>query len=234
METITIEERVALVRERIARACDVAGRDPAAVRLMAVSKKKDPDCIAAAAACGLRWFGENRVQEAAAKIPLCPEGLSWHLIGHLQGNKVRPAVEWFDAIHSVDSIKLLRRIDAAAADAGRTMTVLLQVNVAGEAAKYGLAPEAGLEVLEAAAGCLHVDVVGLMTIPPLTPDPGDAAPFFARLRTLRDEWRAQSGFPLDALSMGMSRDLEVAIREGATILRVGTALLGERTAAAGS
>jgi pyridoxal phosphate enzyme (YggS family) len=228
MDPSDIEHRLATIKERMAHACNRAGRNPAEVQLLAVSKKKAPVCIAAAAACGLRLFGENRVQEAAAKIPECPDGLTWHLIGHLQSNKVRPAVELFEAIHSVDSAKLLQRIDAAAAEAGRTVAVLLQVNVAGEAAKFGLAPDAIGEVLEVATGCINVDVVGLMTIPPLHPDPEASAPYFARLRTLRDRLRNRSGFPLDQLSMGMSGDFEVAIREGATIIRVGTALLGER------
>jgi hypothetical protein len=228
MNDAGMAERVEAIRGRIVAACEGAGRDPAAVRMVAVSKKQSPQVVAEAAACGVRVFGENRVQEAAAKIPLCPDGLSWHLVGHLQGNKVRAAVEYFDLIHSVDDEKLLRRIDGAAAEAGRTVAVLLQVNVAEEAGKSGMTAEALPGVLRASTACLHVDVMGLMAMPPFTPDPADAAPHFRRLRELRDRVQQESGIPLPELSMGMSGDFEVAIAEGATWVRIGTALLGAR------
>ena len=223
-----IGERLAALHERIAAACQRGGRDPGEVRVLAVSKKQPPEVIEAAADCGLRVFGENRVQEAAAKIPLCPEGLHWHLIGHLQTNKVKPAVYSFAMIHSVDSIDLLERIDRHAAEAGRTMPVLMQVNVAGESAKFGISPEAAPALLEASTRCMNVDLLGLMTLPPFTPDPADAAPVFQRLRELRDQWRRETGIPLGELSMGMSHDFEYAIEAGATWIRLGTLLLGER------
>ena len=225
----TIAERYAVLRERMAAACAAARRSPEEVRLVAVSKKQAPEIIREAAACGIAIFGENRVQEAAAKIARCPEGLQWHLVGHLQGNKARSAAELFDVIHSIDSVNLLERVNAAAGGAGKTLSVLLQVNVSGEASKFGLAPEAVPAVLEASGRCMSVDVVGLMTMPPFTPDPEEAAPHFTRLRELRDAWREETGIPLEELSMGMSHDYEVAIREGATWIRVGTALLGARS-----
>lgn len=228
MRELGLADRLEAILGRVGAACERAGRDPAEVRLVAVSKKQPPEAVAEAAACGVGVFGENRVQEAAAKIPLCPDGLSWHLVGHLQGNKVRAAVELFDLIHSVDSERLLRRVDAAAAESGRTVSVLLQVNVSGEGAKSGMAPEELEGVLRASTECLNVDVLGLMTMPPFTPDPAEAAPHFRRLRELRDESRDRTGIPLSELSMGMSGDFEVAIEEGATWVRIGTALLGTR------
>ncbi len=223
-----MQERIDAVRLRLASACQAAGRDEAAVRVVAVSKKQSPEVIAAAACCGLDVFGENKVQEAAVKIPLCPEHLAWHLVGHLQSNKVRLAVELFHMIHSVDSLRLLTRINDAASEAGKTMPVCLQINVSGEASKFGLAPGAVPELLQAATGLMNVDVVGLMTMPPFTPDPKDTAPLFRRLRELRDGWREDYGVPLDELSMGMSHDFEAAVAEGATWIRIGTALLGSR------
>lgn len=223
-----MEERLAAIRQRMEQACARAGRDPTEVRLIAVSKKQPPEVVAAAAECGLTEFGENRVQEAMAKLPLCPDGLTWHLIGHLQANKVRHAVQAFSLIHSVDSVPLLERIDRIAAEAGITQSVLLQVNISGEAAKSGIAPGEVPGFLEASTRCMNVDVLGLMTMPPFTPDPAGAAPVFQELRGLRDRWRDRSGIPLDDLSMGMSHDFECAIEAGATWIRVGTALLGER------
>ncbi len=228
MSDDTIQERLEGIQAKVNAACEKAGRDPSEVRLIAVSKKQSPDKIREATEAGLSVFGENKVQEAAAKIPLCPEGLTWHLIGHLQSNKTRVAVELFDMIHSVDSLKLLQRIDQLAADCGRTIAVCLQVNVSGEASKSGLTPEAVPDVLEGATRCINVDLVGLMTIPPFTPDPSEAAPHFRRLRELRDQWQEEYGIPMPELSMGMSHDFEVAIAEGATLIRIGTALLGKR------
>ncbi|MCX7010233.1 MAG: YggS family pyridoxal phosphate-dependent enzyme, partial [Kiritimatiellaeota bacterium] len=181
------------------------------------------------AECGLRIFGENKVQEAEAKVPECPGNLSWHLVGHLQSNKAGRAVALFDQIHSVDSLKLLQRLDGAAAAEGKRLPVLLEVNVAGESSKFGLRPDAVPEVLEHVGELECVQVTGVMTMPPLTPDVERARQFFRRLRELRDEWSARFGLPLAELSMGMSHDFEIAIEEGATWIRVGTALFGERT-----
>lgn len=219
---------MAEVRARMEAACIKAGRDSATVRLVAISKTFGPEAVAAVAAAGIDVFGENRVQEAAQKIPLAPGSLRWHLVGHLQSNKVRLAVRLFDVLHAIDSLKLLKLVDAQCAEAGRRLPVFLEINVSGEASKFGLAPDAAAPVLEAIGGCHHADVQGLMTVPPFTPDPADAAPHFARLRELRDRWQRDFNVALPELSMGMSHDLEAAIEEGATWVRVGSALFGER------
>lgn len=221
-------ERIAAIQERISSACARAGREPGSVTLVAVSKTHPPEAIREAANAGLTVFGESRVQEARAKIPLCPSGISWHLVGHLQSNKVKHAVQLFEVIHSVDSFRLLEAVDRACDEAGRRMDVLLEVNVSGEAVKFGLGPEAVPDVLKRANELMRVNVAGLMTMPPFAEDAEKARPHFRRLRELRDKWRAESGFALDQLSMGMSGDFEVAIEEGATLVRVGTALFGER------
>jgi PLP dependent protein len=227
-EKESFAERLARVEDRIAAACAAAGRPRGEVRLLPVSKGHPPEAIRAAMAAGLTLFGENKVQEARAKVAELPDSLHWHLIGHLQTNKVKYAVRLFEAIHSVDSLKLLDALDAGAKAAGVTLQVFLEVNVSGEAAKFGLAPEEVPAVLEAATQRLNLEVVGLMTMPPFTEDPEQARPHFERLVALRDTWRAQSGFALDELSMGMSHDLEVAIDCGATWVRVGTDLFGAR------
>ena len=222
------QERLDAVNRRIESACTRAGRDPAGVKLIAVSKTHGPDSIREAADCGLRVFGENKVQEAKAKIPLCAGNLSWHMVGHLQRNKVPDAVQLFEMIHSVDSLKILETIDAACDEAGRNMPVLIEVNVSGESSKFGMAPEAVPEILESANRLMHVNIVGLMTMPPFTEEIEKARPHFRRLRELRDRWRGATGIALEELSMGMTHDFEVAIEEGATWIRVGTALFGER------
>jgi pyridoxal phosphate enzyme (YggS family) len=231
-EGATFAERLARVAERIESACRAAGRPPGGVRLLAISKTQPPERVREAAEAGQRLFGENRVQEAQAKIPLCPSNLSWHMVGHLQGNKVRAAARLFDMIHSVDSVQRLRQIDAACAGEGRRLPVCLEINVAGESSKFGLPPGDLESALDAARELAHVDVVGLMTMPPPAPDPERARPHFRRLRERRDECRARTGFELPELSMGMSHDLEVAVQEGATWLRIGTDLFGPRTGAA--
>ena len=223
-----IAENLETVRGRIAAACARAGRAPEAVRLLAVSKTYGPEAVREAAAAGQRLFGENRVQEAAAKIPECPGNLEWHLIGHLQSNKAALAARLFDWVHSVDSAKLLEALDRHAADAGRTLRALVQVNVSGERAKSGLAPAAVPDVLALADRLRNVRIVGLMTIPPLAEDPETARPFFRKLRELRDGWAAATGFDLAELSMGMTHDLDVAVAEGATFVRVGTGIFGAR------
>lgn len=227
-ESASVESRVAQLRERIAAACARAGRALEDVRLVAVTKTFGPETVAAALRAGLTCFGENRVQEAAAKIAAC--GMAeWHLIGHLQRNKVRAALELFGTIHAVDSVRLLEALAAAAAESGARPRLLLEVNVAGESSKFGFAPAAVPEALEAAARLGAPPVEGLMTIPPFAPDPEAARPHFRRLRELRDRCREQTGFALPELSMGMSGDFEIAIEEGATLIRVGTFLFGRRT-----
>lgn len=228
----TLAERLAVLNQRVAAACARAGRDPSLVGLVAVSKTHGPERVAEAAAAGLRVFGENKVQEARAKIPLCPGHLVWHLVGHLQSNKVQAACELFDQIHAIDSLKLLNLVDRACDELGKTMKVLIEVNVSGEGTKYGLRPEDVPAVLQAANGLARVEVRGLMTMAPLAPDPEKARPHFRRLRELRDRWSAELGISLPELSMGMSGDFEVAVEEGASWIRVGTALFGEREAPA--
>ena len=227
-EPMTIAGRIASIQARMASACARAGRDPGGVRLLAVSKTQPPESVAEAATAGLTVFGENKVQEAAAKIPQCPSHLHWHLVGHLQGNKVRAAVRLFETIHSVDSTGLLERVNALAGDEGVRPSILLEVNVSGEASKFGLRPDNVAPVLDAARGLSQISVVGLMTMPPFTEDPERARAHFRALRELRDRLRSDTGFDLPELSMGMSADFEVAIEEGATWIRVGTDLFGPR------
>jgi hypothetical protein len=225
---MTLSERFVAVNERIARACERARRRRDEVRLVAVSKRHPPEQVAAVADCGQTLFGESRVQEAEAKIPMCPEGLDWHFIGHLQRNKVRRTVPLFSMIHSVDSLRLLEAVDGACAECGRVMPVCLEVNVSGEPSKFGIEPEVLRELLEEASGLHHVDVTGLMTMAPWSDDTEKARPHFRRLRQLKERSEAEWNFPLGELSMGMSNDFEVAIEEGATLIRVGTDLFGER------
>ena len=216
------------VQRRINAACERAGREPDSVTLVAVTKTQPPNIVAEAAKAGLSLFGENKVQEAKVKIPLCAGNLSWHMVGHLQRNKAYDAVQLFEMIHSIDSLKLLETIDAACDEAGRSMPVLIEVNVSGESSKFGMAPEAVPGILESANRLMHVNILGLMTMPPFAEQPERARPHFRRLRELRDGWRAATGMALEELSMGMTHDFEVAIEEGATWIRVGTALFGER------
>jgi len=195
---------------------------------MAVSKTQDPDAIREVAALGIETFGENKVQEARAKIPLCPSRLHWHLIGHLQSNKAREAVSLFEMIHSVDSLRLLEMLDRQAGEEGKTLSVCLEVNVSGERSKFGMPPNAVLETLRAANSLFKVKVVGLMTIPPIVEDVEESRPFFRSLREMRDEMQTRTGMALPELSMGMSHDFEIAVEEGATWIRVGTLLFGPR------
>ena len=213
---------------RIAAACERAGRDPSSVTLMAVSKNQPPERVRAAADLGLRLFGENRVQEAKAKIGLCPGALRWHLIGHLQSNKCRDAVHFFELIQSVDSLSLAAEVHKWADKAARTMPILLEVNVAGEASKFGYRPEALLAELAQVNALKRIEIHGLMTLAPWTPTPEKVRPVFRRLRELKEQCEQLLGAPLPHLSMGMSEDFEVAIEEGATLIRIGTALFGAR------
>jgi len=219
------------VRDRLARAARRAGRDPSAVRLVAVSKTFDADHVRAAAAAGQVEFGENRVQEALEKIAQTSDiPVRWHLVGHLQANKVRKAATAFAVIHSVDSLDLLERLDRAAVELATAPEVLVQVDLAGETTKFGAPPEAARQVAEAASRARAVRLAGLMVLPPLFDDPELARSYFVRLRRFRDELIA-AGLPsgqLRELSMGMSHDFEIAIEEGATIVRIGTAVFGAR------
>lgn len=225
---MSFAENLEVVRKRITAACDACGRSIDEVNLLAVGKKHGPDAMREAFDAGISVIGENRVQEARQKISLCPGGIEWHLIGHLQSNKVKLAVQLFSMIHSIDSLRLLEMVNTACAGAGKVMPVCLQVNISGEATKSGMEPDDVLTVLEGAQKLFNVDVVGLMTIPPFREDVEDARQYFAALRKLRDELRDVSGFDLPELSMGMSHDFEIAIEEGATWIRVGSALFGKR------
>lgn len=226
--TGSFEERLAGIRERIAGACARAGRSPDDVLLIPVTKGVDPDRVSEASRSGLDVFGESKVQEARHKVGMCPGHLSWHMIGHLQSNKVREAVHLFSMIHSIDSLGLLRQVASAAENAGKTMPVCIEVNVSGEGAKYGLS-EAEVEgVVTAGNELSRIEVRGLMTIPPAAEDPGASRPYFRKLREIRDRLRSSTGVDLNELSMGMSNDFDVAIEEGATMIRVGTILFGRR------
>ena len=218
-------------RLRIRNAALAAGRRPEEVRLLAVSKTFGLDHVRAAVAAGQEDFGENRVQEALQKIAGSADlKIRWHLVGTLQSNKVRKAVPHFSAIHSVDSLRLLESIDAAAAEAGTAPEVLVQVDLAGEATKHGAPPSEAKEIVRAAARCRRARAVGLMTIPPFFDEPEDVRPYFAQLRDLRSTWLKEGLDPaaLRELSMGMSHDFDVAVQEGATIVRLGTAIFGKR------
>jgi pyridoxal phosphate enzyme (YggS family) len=221
-------ENLASIRQRIAAACDRAGRDPAAVTLLAVSKGMPPQVVCEAAEAGLTLFGENKVQEAKAKIPFCPDRLRWHMIGHLQSNKCRDSVQLFEMIHSVDSVPLAEEIQKCADRQARTMPVLLEVNLAGESAKFGFRPDAVLPALQEINSLPRVEIHGLMTLGPWTPDAEKIRPIFRQLRDLKDRCEQALGAPLPHLSMGMSGDFEVAVEEGATMVRVGTAVFGPR------
>lgn len=225
---MSLRENLASVRQRIERACQRVNRDPASVILIAVSKNQSPDRISEAVDCGLTLFGENRVQEAKAKVPLCSGRARWHFIGHLQSNKARDAASLFDMIQSVDSLALGSELQKQADKLARTLRVLLEVNVAGESSKFGWHPEKVLTELQAFNRLNRLELHGLMTVAPYSSDPEKVRPIFRRLRELRDRCADRLGAPLPELSMGMSGDLEVAIEEGATIIRVGTALFGPR------
>jgi pyridoxal phosphate enzyme (YggS family) len=217
------------IRQRMAAACERAGRATDSVSLLAVTKGQPPEMVKAAADLGLALFGENKVQEAKAKIPLCPGRLHWQMIGHLQSNKCREAVGLFEMIQSVDSLALAEEINQRADQAARTMPLLLEVNVAGEASKFGYRPEQLLAEMKALNALPRIEIHGLMTVPPWAAEPEKARPHFQRLRELKSQCEQILGAPLPQLSMGMSGDFEVAIEEGATMVRIGTALFGPRT-----
>jgi hypothetical protein len=226
-----IPARLADVRDRIARAAARAGRDPSHITLLAVSKTFGADAVRAAAAAGQIHFGENKVQEAQLKRAETSDlKLVWHLIGHLQSNKAKKAAAEFDVIHSVDSADLVRTLDAGARAAGRQITLLAQADLAGEATKHGAPEDALPSIFQAAAGCTAVKMSGLMIIPPAVHNASDARPWFRKLREVRDRLIGQGieASQLKELSMGMSHDYEIAIEEGSTIVRVGTAIFGAR------
>jgi pyridoxal phosphate enzyme (YggS family) len=233
----SIADNLAAVRARIARAAERCGRRPDSVRLIAVSKTFGLDAIREAIAAGQRDFGENKIQEALPKIESLAgaagpgDDLVWHLIGHLQSNKARKAARPFDLIHSVDSVELARKLDAAAADTHRRPQLLVQVDLAGEVTKHGAPPDAVRSLLDAGAELRAASFAGLMVIPPWSEDPEIARPWFRQLRELRDSLVRDGVDParLRELSMGMSHDFEAAIEEGATMVRVGTAIFGKRT-----
>jgi pyridoxal phosphate enzyme (YggS family) len=230
---MSLAENLQRIQNQISDACARAHRDPAAVQLMAVSKTHPADAILEAQAAGLRLFGENRVQEFAAKSAELPSTLdprpAFHLIGPLQSNKTTRAAELFDAIDSLDSFKIAQRLNSAAAALNKTLPVLLEVKLSPEESKHGLAPAELPALLEQLAPLANLQPRGLRTVPPYSDDPEQARPYFARLRELRDQNR--SAHPtLTELSMGMSHDFAVAIEEGATTIRVGTALFGARPA----
>jgi PLP dependent protein len=216
------------IHRRLAAACARANRDPSSVTLLAVTKGQPPELVNEASRLGLTLFGESKVQEARAKIPLCPARLRWQLIGHLQTNKCRDAVELFEMIQSVDSLRLAEEINRRAEQAAKTMPILIEVNIVGEASKFGCPPEQLLADLSRINALARLEIHGLMTIPPWTPTPERVRPVFRKLRELKQQCEQILGAPLPQLSMGMSGDFEVAVEEGATMVRIGTALFGER------
>lgn len=231
---MAISDNIARIRERISRAAARAGRNPDSITLMAVSKVVEAERISQAYQSGARVFGENRVQEFEGKAAALAElkDAEWRLIGHLQTNKAKKAVELFHAVDSVDSLRLAEKLNQAAQQANRVLPVLIEINVGGEENKSGVSPDSREleELLQSAPRFEHLRVAGLMTIPPYTEDPQGSRPYFRRVRELRDAIadRKLQGVQMDVLSIGMSHDFEIAIEEGSTCVRVGTAIFGER------
>ena len=231
---MSVAENIERIREQIDSAVKRAGRTASEVTLMAVSKTFPVDSIREAYRAGIRVFGENRVQEFAGKVDALQDlsDAEWHMIGHLQTNKAAKAAELFSAVDSVDSLRLARKLNEAAAQLSKKLPVLIELNVGGEAAKTGMDPESPEleQILSAAPQLEHLAIRGLMTVPPFTDDPQQARPFFRKLRELRDQIakRHLPSASMDVLSMGMSHDFEIAIEEGSTCVRVGTGIFGER------
>ncbi len=223
-----LEASVKAVQKRIEAACARTGREPSAVTLVAVSKGQPPEAVAAAAQAGLSLFGENKVQEAKAKIPLCPDRLHWHMVGHLQTNKCRDAVELFEMVQSVDSLRVAEELNKRAEQAAKRMPILLEVNAVGEASKFGCRPDQLLAELSSINALPRLEIQGLMAVPPWTRDPEDVRPVFRQMRELKTRCEEILGASLPHLSMGMTGDFEVAIEEGATMVRIGTAIFGSR------
>lgn len=221
-------ERLVEIEGRMSAACARSGRERASVQLVAVSKTFGPDAVCEAYELGLSVMGESRVQEARQKMPQCPGAIRWHMIGHLQRNKAAEAARLFDMVQSVDSERLYTALDEACEEAGRQMRVCIEVNVSGEGSKCGVRPDELERLVNASREFRRLELVGLMTIPAFTPDPADARRYFAALRDLRDRTALATGIGLEHLSMGMSHDFEVAIEEGSTLVRIGTALFGDR------
>jgi pyridoxal phosphate enzyme (YggS family) len=217
------------VRSQIAEAAKKSGRAPDEIELIAISKTHEAEKVRAAFDAGQQIFGESRVQEARAKIPLLPSAARWHFVGRLQKNKVRHALPLFELFHSVDSLDLARQVNRIADEEGSRPRLLLEVNVAGEGSKIGFAPDALRAEMEALLELPRLTIEGLMTIPPLAPEAEASRKYFVALRELRDEFAAQFHLELPRLSMGMSGDFEIAVEEGATLVRVGTAIFGKRT-----
>jgi pyridoxal phosphate enzyme (YggS family) len=231
-EVEALRSRLHRVRERIASAASRANRDLASIRLVAVSKTFSADHVRAAAGAGQIDFGENKVQEALPKMDATADlEIRWHLVGHLQSNKAKKAGGRFDVVHSVDDAALLRKLDEAADAANRHLELLVQVDLAGEATKHGAREEELLPIFDAARICRATRITGLMLMPPEVEDPDAARPYFRALKDVRERLLARGvdGSLLNELSMGMSHDFEVAIEEGATLVRIGTAIFGSRT-----
>jgi pyridoxal phosphate enzyme (YggS family) len=224
----SVLENLESVREKIAAAADRAGRNSSEIELVAVSKTHPAEIIREAVEAGQELFGENRVQEALAKIPLLSGKLRWHLIGHLQSNKIRKALPHFELIHGVDSLDLARDIDRIAAEEGVFPRILLEVNVSGEGSKHGFEPAALERHLEELLALPRLQIEGFMTMAPLAPEAEASRPHFRSLRELRDRLAQQAGISFPTLSMGMSGDYAVGIEEGATLVRVGSAIFGSR------
>jgi hypothetical protein len=229
---VDVAVNVSRARERIAAACRRVGRDPGGVRIVAVSKTQPLEAVRAAIAAGVDAVGENRVQEAAAKRPLVAGSTPWHLVGPLQRNKARQALDLFDLVETVDRVELADRLETLLAGGARRLPVFLEVNIARELQKSGVPPEAaGALAAHLAASCPHLRLQGLMTVPPYDPDPERSRPHFAALRALAVELARHAASPVLGLSMGMSEDFEVAVEEGATWVRLGRVLFGERRTA---
>lgn len=225
-----LEDNFREVKQRIEEACRRSGRDPKEVTLIAVSKTKPVEMLQEAYDFGTRIFGENKVQELMDKYEQMPKDIHWHLIGHLQRNKVKYIIDKVDLIHSVDSLRLAETIDKEAQKHGLIANILIEVNVAGEESKFGLAPEEVGEFVDQLAGFSHIKVCGLMTIAPFVENPEENRPYFQRLRKLSVDIAAKkvNNVTMSILSMGMTNDFEVAVEEGATMVRVGTGLFGVR------
>jgi len=226
-----IADNLAQVQQRITTACKRAERSPEEVQLVAVGKKFTADVIREAADCGLTLFGENRVQEAKAKIPDCPGHLRWHFIGNLQTNKCRDAVALFDMLHAVDSLHLAKELNKRCEQAAKVMPILLEVNVSGEGSKHGFSPETAVNAMKEFSDFPQLELHGLMTMAPYSRQPESSRPYFQKLCEVKTACEDKLGAPLPELSMGMSGDYEIAIEEGATLIRLGTTLFGPRSAA---
>ena len=228
---VDITANLKSVQQKIAAACKRAERSPEEVQLVAVGKKFSAEVIREAADCGLTIFGENRVQEAMAKIPDCPGHLRWHFIGNLQTNKCRDAVALFDMLHAVDSLHLAKELNKRSEQAAKVMPVLLEVNVSGEGSKHGFTTETAVEAMAAFFDFPQLELHGLMTMAPYSRQPESSRPYFKKLCELKVACEDKLGAPLPELSMGMSGDYEIAIEEGATLIRLGTVLFGPRAMA---